>query len=72
MPLAELAIGHKRTGLDKIYNFDEVWQLRCRAFVKISDHIAQLLDCATQEGKLLRFRHRHSNTRGERANRIRR
>jgi hypothetical protein len=27
-----LAIGHQRTGLERIYKFDEAWQLRCEAF----------------------------------------
>jgi integrase len=41
--IAELAIGHKRTGLDRLYNFDQAWQLRCHAFAKVSDHVATLI-----------------------------
>jgi integrase len=41
--IAELAIGHKRTGLDRLYNFDRAWQLRCDAFAKMSDHVATLI-----------------------------
>src|SRR5215470_3566367 len=41
--IAELAIGHKRTGLDRLYNFDQAWQLRCDAFAKVSDHVAALI-----------------------------
>src|SRR5262249_26028581 len=37
--IAELAIGHKRTGMDRLYNFDEAWQKRCDAFAKVSDHV---------------------------------
>jgi hypothetical protein len=49
--IAELAIGHKRTGLDGFHNFDEAWQLRCGAFAKVSDHVAALLGHANAEGK---------------------
>jgi integrase len=49
--IAELAIGHKRTGLDRLYNFDQAWQLRCDAFAKVSDHVAALLDHAGAERK---------------------
>ena len=49
--IAELAIGHKRTSLDALYIFDEAWQLRCEAFAKVSDHVAQLLARAAAEGK---------------------
>jgi hypothetical protein len=34
--VAELAIGHMRKGLEKRYNFDEAWPLRCEAFAKVS------------------------------------
>jgi integrase len=51
--IAELAIGHKRTGLERLYNFDEAWQLRCEAFTKVSDHVAQLLGRAAEEGKVV-------------------
>jgi hypothetical protein len=51
--IAELAIGHKRTGLDGLYNFDEAWQLRCEAFARVSGHIAELLRLASAEGKVV-------------------
>ena len=41
--IAELAIGHKRTGLDRLYNFDQAWELRCDASAKVSDHVAALI-----------------------------
>ena len=54
--IAELAIGHKRTGLDRLYNFDQAWQLRCDAFAKVSDHVAALLRHASAEGKVVAIR----------------
>jgi integrase len=54
--IAELAIGHKRTGLDRLYNFDQAWQLRCDAFAKVSDHVAALLGHASAEGKVVAIR----------------
>ena len=51
--IAELAIGHKRTGLERLYNFDEAWRLRCEGFAKVSDHVAQLLNLAAEEGKVV-------------------
>jgi hypothetical protein len=42
--VAELAIGHQRQGLDKLYDFAELWDLRREAFAKVSDHVAALLD----------------------------
>jgi hypothetical protein len=39
--------------LDRICNFDEVWQLRCDAFVKISDDIVRVLDRAAPDGKVV-------------------
>ena len=54
--IAELAIGHKRTGLDRLYNFDQAWQLRCDAFAKVSDHVAALLGHAGAEGKVVAIR----------------
>ena len=51
--IAELAIGHKRTGLERLYNFGEAWKLRCDAFAKVSDHVAQLLGRASAEGKVV-------------------
>ena len=50
---AELAIGHKRPGLEGLYNFDEAWQLRCEAFAKVSEHVAELIGCASAEGKVV-------------------
>jgi integrase len=41
--IAELAIGHKRTGLDRLYNFDQAWQLRCDALAKVSAHVGSLI-----------------------------
>jgi integrase len=51
--IGELAIGHKRKGLERLYNFDQAWQLRCEAFAKVSDHVAQLLSLAAEEGKVV-------------------
>jgi integrase len=51
--IAELAIGHQRTGLARLYNFDEAWELRCAAFDKVSDHIRGLLERASAEGKVV-------------------
>src|SRR5262249_4514935 len=51
--IAELAIGHKRTGLDAAYNLDGAWQRRCEAFEKVSDHIAKLHGRAAEEGKVV-------------------
>jgi integrase len=48
--IAELAIGHKRK---RLYNFDEAWKLRCDAFAKVSEHVAQLLSRASAEGKVV-------------------
>jgi integrase len=42
--VGELAIGHRRQGLDRLYNFAELWELRCGAFAKVSDHIAALIE----------------------------
>ena len=41
--VAELAIGHQRQGLDKLYDFAKLWDLRSAAFTKISDHVAGLI-----------------------------
>jgi hypothetical protein len=46
--IAEIAIGHKRTGLDRLYNFDEAWQLRSDAFTRVSDHIATAIGGVAQ------------------------
>jgi hypothetical protein len=48
--IAELAIGHKRK---RLYNFDEAWKLRCDAFAKVSDRVAELLRTANAEGKVV-------------------
>jgi integrase len=39
----ELAIGHQRQGLDRLYDFAELWELRTDAFRKVSDHVARLI-----------------------------
>jgi integrase len=54
--IAELAIGHQRVGLERLYNFDQAWQLRCDAFAKVSDNVAQLLSHASGPLDLLRQR----------------
>ena len=41
--VAELAIGHAREGLRRQYDFAKLWDLRCDAFAKVSDHVAALL-----------------------------
>ena len=51
--IAELAIGHKRKGLERLYTFDEAWQLRCDASAKVSDNVAALLRSANVEGKIV-------------------
>jgi hypothetical protein len=51
--IAELAIGHKRTGIEGLYNFDDAWKLHCEAFAKVSDHVAALLGRASAEGKVV-------------------
>jgi integrase len=51
--IAELAIGHKRTGVEGLYNFGEAWQLRCEAFAKVSEHVAELIGHASTEGKVV-------------------
>jgi integrase len=42
--VAELAIGHAREGLRRQYDFAELWDLRCDAFAKVSNHVAALLE----------------------------
>lgn len=50
--IAELAIGHKRTGLDWLYNFNQSGVATpLRAFVKFFAQVAQLLSLAAEEGK---------------------
>ena len=51
--VAELAIGHAREGLRKQYDFAELWELRCDAFAKVSDHVARLIGEATEPGKMV-------------------
>jgi integrase len=51
--IAELAIGHKPTGLDRLYNFDQAWQLRWDAFAKVSNHVAALLGRASEQSKVV-------------------
>jgi hypothetical protein len=51
--IAELAIGHKRTGFDGLYDFDEAWQLCCEAFAKVSDYVAGVLRIANAAGKIV-------------------
>lgn len=51
--IAELAIGHAREGLEKRYNFDTAWSLRCEALAKVSKHVAVLLELAAEEGKVV-------------------
>lgn len=41
--IAELSIGHVRTGLVAIYNKDEVWAKRAEAFARVSDHVSALV-----------------------------
>jgi integrase len=47
--VAELAIGHARTGLVAIYNKDEAWQARTDAFERVSAHVAQLVSGGAPE-----------------------
>jgi hypothetical protein len=51
--VAELAIGHQRVGLERLYNFNQAWQLHCEAFAKVSDHVAELLGHADAECKVV-------------------
>jgi integrase len=51
--IAELAIGHQRVGLERLYNFDQAWQLRCDAFAKVSDHVVALLGLASAASKVV-------------------
>jgi integrase len=44
--VAELAIGHRRHGLDRLYNFAQLWDLRRDAFEKVSGHVAGLINPA--------------------------
>jgi integrase len=46
---AELAIGHARRGLDKIYNKDDAWTARADAFERVSAHIAGLISGGAPE-----------------------
>ena len=51
--IAELAIGHKRTGLQRLYNFDQAWQLRCDAFANVSAMSPSSSNRASAEGKVV-------------------
>jgi hypothetical protein len=51
--VAELAIGHQRQGLDRLYDFAELWELRCDAFGKVSDHVAGLIGQPLEPGKVV-------------------
>ena len=51
--IAELAIGHQREGLERLYDFDQALQLRCDAFAKVTDHIARLLEQGTDPGRVV-------------------
>jgi integrase len=51
--VAELAIGHQRQGLDKLYDFAELWELRCDAFAKVSDHVARLIGPRSETCKVV-------------------
>src|SRR5262245_59484678 len=48
-----LAIGHQRQGLDKLYDFAELWELRRDAFAKVSDHAAVLISRPPETGKVV-------------------
>ena len=39
--VAEIAIGHVRSGLSGIYDRDEQWAARVNAFTKVSEHITR-------------------------------
>jgi hypothetical protein len=60
--IAELAIDHKRKGLERLYNFDQAWKLRCEAFAKASDYIAGLLYRAAAEGRVVAIPGRAAST----------
>jgi integrase len=51
--IAELAIGHKRTGLARLYDFAELWEARCDAFTKVSEHVSHLVVAACDPGKVI-------------------
>jgi hypothetical protein len=70
--IAELAIDHKRKGLERLYNFDQAWKLRCEAFAKASDYIAGLLYRAAAEGRVVAIPGRAASTAPSGAQRIRR
>jgi integrase len=40
--VAEAAIGHKKKGLDALYNFDGMWDRRVAAFAAVSAHVEAL------------------------------
>jgi integrase len=47
--VAELAIGHVRSGLLAIYNKDTAWRARTDAFERVSQHVAQLVSGGAPE-----------------------
>jgi integrase len=51
--VAELAIGHAREGLRRQYDFAELWDLRCDAFAKVSNHVAALICQPLETGKIV-------------------
>jgi integrase len=51
--IAELAIGHKRTGLARLYDFAELWEARCDAFAKVSEHVGRLVVSGHDPGKVV-------------------
>jgi integrase len=51
--IAELAIGHKRTGLARLYDFAELWEARCDAFAKASEQVGRLAATAHDPGKVV-------------------
>ena len=47
--VAELAIGHVRSGLIGVYNKDTAWSARTNAFQAVSQHVAQLVSGGAPE-----------------------
>jgi len=39
--------------LEKRYNFDEAWELRCAALAEVSKHVAGVLERAAEKGKIV-------------------
>ncbi len=42
--IAELSIGHVRTGVASLYDLEPKWPERVDAFERVSDHIERLLN----------------------------